>query len=55
MSEDLPFGTNGGLAVRHTFPLDGEYAVRVLLPGMGSGYFYSGRRASSSSPWTAPP
>ena len=41
MSEDLPFGTNGGLAVRHTFPLDGEYAVRVLLPGMSSGYFYS--------------
>ena len=41
MSDDLPFGTNGGLAVRHTFPLDGEYAVRVLLPGMSSGYFYS--------------
>ena len=41
MSEDLPFGTNGGLAVRHTFPLDGEYAVRVLLPGMSSGAFYS--------------
>ena len=41
MSEDLPFGTNGGLAVRHTFPLDGEYAVRVLLPGMSTGAFYS--------------
>ena len=41
MSENLPFGTNGGLAVRHTFPLDGEYAVRVLLPGMSSGAFYS--------------
>ena len=41
MSEDLPFGTNGGLAVRHTFPLDGEYAVRVLLPGMSSGALYS--------------
>src|SRR5688572_30384515 len=23
--EDLPFATHGGLAVRHTFPLDGEY------------------------------
>src|SRR5712692_2849682 len=23
MSEDLPFGTHGGLAIRHTFPLDG--------------------------------
>ena len=41
MSEDLPFGTNGGLAVRHTFPLDGEYAVRVLLPGMATGALYS--------------
>ena len=41
MSEDLPFGTNGGLAVRHTFPLDGEYAVRVLLPGMSTGALYS--------------
>ena len=41
MSEDLPVGTNGGMAVRHTFPLDGEYAVRVLLPGMSSGLSYS--------------
>ena len=41
MSEDLPFGTNGGTVVRHTFPLDGEYAVRVLLPGMSSGDFFS--------------
>ena len=24
-SEDMPFATNGGLAVRHAFPLDGEY------------------------------
>ncbi len=28
-NDDLPFGSRGGLAVRHTFPLDGEYAVRV--------------------------
>ena len=33
MSEDLPFGSRGGLAVRHHFPLDGEYAVRVHLDG----------------------
>ena len=25
MSDDLPFGSRGGAAVRHTFPLDGEY------------------------------
>ena len=31
MSEDLPFGTRGGLAVRHHFPLDGEYVIRLRL------------------------
>jgi len=31
MSEDLPFATHGGLAVRHTFPLDGEYVFKVRL------------------------
>jgi hypothetical protein len=31
MSEDLPFGSRGGLAVRHHFPLDGEYELGVRL------------------------
>jgi mono/diheme cytochrome c family protein len=31
VSEDLPFGSRGGLAVQHYFPLDGEYAVRIVL------------------------
>lgn len=31
MSEDLPFGTRGGLAVNHRFPLDGEYEISVRL------------------------
>jgi hypothetical protein len=31
MNEDLPFGTHGGLAVRHTFPLDGEYLIKLRL------------------------
>ncbi|MGH9786669.1 MAG: DUF1592 domain-containing protein [Terriglobia bacterium] len=31
MSEDLPFGSRGGAAVRHYFPLDGEYVVRIRL------------------------
>ena len=31
MSEDLPFGSRGGLAVPHYFPLDGEYGVRIRL------------------------
>ncbi len=29
--EDLPFATHGGLAVRHHFPLDGEYVFAVRL------------------------
>jgi hypothetical protein len=31
MSEDLPFGSRGGLSVRHYFPTDGEYELRVTL------------------------
>ena len=31
MSEELPFGSRGGLAVRHHFPLDGEYVIRLEL------------------------
>ena len=31
MSEDLPFGSRGGIAIRHRFPLDGEYRIKVLL------------------------
>ena len=31
MSEDLPFGTHGGFAVSHAFPLDGEYTFRLRL------------------------
>jgi hypothetical protein len=31
VSEDVPFASRGGLAVRHTFPVDGEYVVKVRL------------------------
>ena len=31
MSEDLPFGSRGGLAVRHHFPVDGEYVIKMRL------------------------
>ncbi len=31
MSEDLPFGSRGGIAIRHNFPLDAEYEVRIRL------------------------
>ena len=30
-SEDLPFGSRGGMAVRYHFPVDGEYVIRVQL------------------------
>jgi mono/diheme cytochrome c family protein len=44
LSEDLPFGSRGGIAVRHVFPVDGEYVIKVGLQknyqdyarGMGS-------------------
>ena len=31
MGEELPFGTRGGISVRHTFPVDAEYDIRVGL------------------------
>ena len=30
-SEDLPFGSRGGIAVHYTFPVDGEYSIKVRL------------------------
>jgi hypothetical protein len=31
VAEDLPFGSRGGLAVRHNFPLDGDYGFKIRL------------------------
>jgi hypothetical protein len=31
LSEDLPLGSRGGVAVRHNFPVDGEYLIKVRL------------------------
>ena len=31
MSEELPFGSRGGGAIRHHFPLDGAYVLRIQL------------------------
>lgn len=33
MSDDLPFGSRGGLAVRHFFPYDGEYVIKIQVNG----------------------
>ena len=30
-SEDLPLGSRGGIAIRHDFPVDGEYLINVRL------------------------
>jgi hypothetical protein len=30
-SEDLPFGSRGGMAIHHNFPVDGEYLIKVRL------------------------
>ena len=37
-SEDLPFGSRGGLAERHYFPLDGEYEFKIDLRRNFYGY-----------------
>jgi mono/diheme cytochrome c family protein len=31
VSDDLPFGSRGGLAVRYYFPVDAEYAIRIFF------------------------
>ena len=38
MSEDLPFGSRGGLAIHYHFPVDGEYVVKIRL--MRQLYYY---------------
>jgi mono/diheme cytochrome c family protein len=31
MSDDLPFGSRGGVLIAYHFPVDGEYTIKVLL------------------------
>jgi hypothetical protein len=33
--EGLPFGTRGGIVIRHEFPADGEYAIKVVPVNRG--------------------
>jgi hypothetical protein len=37
-NDELPFGSHGGLAARHTFPVDGEYGISVRLRRNGYDY-----------------
>jgi hypothetical protein len=36
MNEDMPFGSRGGAAMRHYFPLDGEYSIKVRVDGISN-------------------
>jgi hypothetical protein len=40
--DGLPFGTRGGMAVRHSFPSDGEY--RFSVQNLGIGKFIPGEK-----------
>jgi cytochrome c553 len=33
VSDDLPLGSRGGIAIRHAFPLDAEYTIRIRIRG----------------------
>ena len=37
-SEELPFGSRGGMAIRQHFPVDGEYLVKIGLRTNYVGY-----------------
>ena len=38
VSDELPFGSRGGAAVHHNFPVDGEYIIRIGLRKQEYGY-----------------
>ena len=38
ISEDVPFGSRGGVVVRHYFPVDGEYVLKIRLRREAFGY-----------------
>ena len=38
VSDDLPFGSRGGVAIEHHFPVDGEYVIRFSLRKQEYGY-----------------
>jgi cytochrome c5 len=38
VSDDLPFGSRGGIAIKHYFPMDGEYTLKIRLDRNMEGY-----------------
>ena len=45
LSDDLPFGSRGGMAIRHYFPVDGEYELTIRLRRMIYDYIVGMRTA----------
>jgi hypothetical protein len=41
MSEDLPFGSRGGLSIRDMFPVDGEYQIQLKLQRSSINFAYA--------------
>jgi hypothetical protein len=37
VSDDLPFDSRGGMSLKHYFPVDGEYVIRINLAGAAAG------------------
>ena len=53
-SDDLPFGSRGGISIPYQFPLDGEYRIKVLLKRQLYLYLIGmGDRTRSTSAWMA--
>jgi hypothetical protein len=38
VSEDLPFGSGGGLSFDYTFPVDAEYLFKIKMPAPAAGF-----------------
>ena len=47
MGEEMPFGSRGGTAVQHYFPVDGEYVISVRLSESGFGSVRGLRRSNT--------
>ena len=45
MNDELPFGSRGGMAIRHNFPVDGEYELSISLRRMIYDYIVGMREA----------
>ena len=38
LTDDLPFGSRGGMAIRHHFPVDAEYVIKIQLQRDSTGF-----------------